>query len=56
MLHRGLNSLKSACKKLAHKTGEFLGNKITDTVAKFNEEKIEKKLLKMMKIQEILKQ
>ena len=36
----GLNSLKTASKKLVHKTGEFLGNKIADPVAKLCDDKI----------------
>ena len=32
----GLDALKTTSKKEAHKTGQFLGNKITDAVTKSN--------------------
>ena len=32
----GLDALKTTSKKEVHKTGQFLGNKITDTVTKSN--------------------
>ena len=32
LLDRGLDSLKAASKKVVHKAGEFLGNKIADAV------------------------
>ena len=38
----GLDSLKSASKKVVHKAGEFLGNKIADAVTKSNGVKIVK--------------
>ena len=42
----GLDALKTASKKLVHKpaeaTGETLGNKIADAVAKLNDKKIVK--------------
>ena len=38
----GLDALKTASKKAAHKTGEFLGNKIADAVAELKEDKIVK--------------
>ena len=37
-----LDSLKTASKKLSHKAGEFLGNKIEDAVNKSNDDKIVK--------------
>ena len=37
-----LDSLKTASKKLVRKTGEFLGNKIADAVAKSIDDKIVK--------------
>ena len=40
LLDTGLDSLKSASKKVVHKAGEFIGNKITDAVAKSNDNKI----------------
>ena len=38
----GLNSLKIASKEVVHKTGEFLGNKIADAVAKSDDHKVVK--------------
>ena len=38
----GLNALKNASKKVVHKTGEFIGNIIEDTVTKSNNDNIEK--------------
>ena len=37
-----LEPLKIAPQKVVYKTGEFLGNKIADTVTKSNDDKIEK--------------
>ena len=34
LLNTGIDSLKTASKKVFHKTGEFLGNKIADAVTK----------------------
>ena len=42
-LNRGLGTLKTASKELVHKKREFLGNKITDAVAKSNENKVVKR-------------
>ena len=42
LLDTGLDSLKTASKKIVHKVGEFLGNKIADAVTKSNEDKIVK--------------
>ena len=36
----GLDSLKTASKKVVHRTGELLGNKIADAVTKSNDDKI----------------
>ena len=36
LLDTGLDFLKTASKKVVHKAGEFLGNKITDSVTKSN--------------------
>ena len=33
LMDTGLDSLKTASKKVVHKAGEFIGNKITDAVA-----------------------
>ena len=43
LLDIGLDSLKPASKKVVHKTGEFLGNKIADALAKSCNNKIVKK-------------
>ena len=42
LLDAGIDPLKTASKKLVQKAGEFLGNKITDTVTKSNDHKIVK--------------
>ena len=42
ILDIGLDSLKTASKKVVHKTGEFLKNKIADAVVKSNDDKIVK--------------
>ena len=42
LLDTGLDSLKSTSKKVVQKAGEFLGNKITDAVTKWNDDKIVK--------------
>ena len=34
LLETGLDALKTASKKVVHKKGEFLGNKITDKIVK----------------------
>ena len=41
LLDAELDSLKTASKKVVHKAGEFLGNKIADAVTKSNDNKIE---------------
>ena len=38
----GLHALKTASKKVVHKTGRFLGNKIADAVTKSNGHKVVK--------------
>ena len=38
----GLDSLKTASKKVVHRTSELLGNKIADAVTKSNDDKIVK--------------
>ena len=38
----GLDSLKTASKRLVHKAGELLGNKIAEVVTKSNDNKIVK--------------
>ena len=38
----GLDSLKTAPKKVVHKAGEVLGNKVADAVTKSNDDKIVK--------------
>ena len=42
LLDTGLDSLKTPSKKVVHKAGEFLGNKITDGVTKLDDDKIVK--------------
>ena len=42
LLDTGPDSLKTASKKVVHKTGEFLGDKIADAVAKLYDNKIVK--------------
>ena len=42
VLHTGLDSLENASKKVVHKVGEFIGNKIADAVTKSNDDKIVK--------------
>ena len=39
-MNTGLNSLKTASKKVVHKAGGFLENKTADAVAKSNYDKI----------------
>ena len=41
-MNTGLDSLKTASKKVAHNAGEFLGNEIPDTVTKSNDDKVVK--------------
>ena len=50
LLDTRLDSLKTASKKVVHKAGEFLGNKIADAVTKPNGEKI----LKQESVEEII--
>ena len=38
----GLDALKTAFKKVAHKAGKFLGNKVADAATKSNNDKIVK--------------
>ena len=42
-MNTGLDSLKTTTKQVVHKPGEFLGNKIADTVTKLNDDKNVKK-------------
>ena len=42
LLHTGLDPLKTDSKKVVHKAGEFLGNKIADAITKWNGDKIVK--------------
>ena len=41
-MDKGLDSLKTASKKIVHKAGEFLGNKTADAVTKSNDSNIGK--------------
>ena len=43
LLDTGLDSLKTGSKRVAHKAGKFLGNKIEDIVTKSSDNNIEKK-------------
>ena len=42
LLDTGLDTVKTASKKVVHKAGELLENKIADTVTKSNDDNIEK--------------
>ena len=46
----GADAVKTAFKKVVHKAGEFLGNKISDSVTKSNGDKI----VKQEPVQEII--
>ena len=50
----GLDLLKSASKKVVHKAGEFLGNKIADAVTKSNGVKIVKPDENTRNVEEII--
>ena len=39
----GLDTVKTASKKVVYKAGEFIGNKMADKVTKWNNDNIEKK-------------
>ena len=41
-MEAGLDSLKTTSKKVVHKAGEFIGNKIADVVTKSNDDNIVK--------------
>ena len=41
-MDKGLGSINTASKKVAHEAGEFLRNKTADTVTKSNDDKIQK--------------
>ena len=49
----GLDSLKTASKKVVDKTGEFLGNKIADAVIKSIDDKIMKPDENLRNVEEI---
>ena len=53
-MNAGLHSLKTASKKVVHKAGEFLGNKIADAVTKLDNVKIMKPDENSRNIEEIL--
>ena len=42
LLNKGLDAVKTAFKKVVHKAGEFLRNKIAEAVTKSNDDKIKK--------------
>ena len=50
LLDTGLNSLKIDSKKVVHKAGQCLGNKITDAVTKSNDDKV----MKQVPVEEII--
>ena len=52
VLNTGLDVVKTASKKVVHKTGELLGNKIADEVTKSNDDKI----LNQEPVEEMIKQ
>ena len=52
-MDKGLSSLKTASKKVVHKVGEFLGNKIADAVANLNDDQIVKTDGNLRNIEEI---
>ena len=53
-MDKGLSSLKTASKKVVHKVGEFLGNKIADAVANLNDDQIVKTDGNLRNIEEII--
>ena len=54
LLKTRLHSLKTASKNVAHKTSEFIGNKIADAVAKSNDDKIVKPDENSRNVEEII--
>ena len=58
LLNTGLDALKTASKKVVHETaattGEFIANKIADTVAKLNDNKIVKTDENSRNVEEII--
>ena len=54
LLDTGLDSLKTASKKVVHKAGKFLGNKIAGAVTKSNDDKIEKPDDNLRNVEEII--
>ena len=42
ILDTGLDSLKTASKRVVHRAGEYLGNKVADAVINSNDDKIAK--------------
>ena len=42
LLDTGIDTVKAASKKVVHKAGEFIGNKIADTVTKSSNDKVVK--------------
>ena len=52
-LDTGLDLLKAASNKAVHKTGEFFGNKIADTVTNLNDNRIVKRFIQIkLKLEE----
>ena len=54
LLDTGLDSLKTASKKVVHEAGKFLGNKIAGAVTKSNDDKIEKPDDNLRNVEEII--
>ena len=60
LLDTGLHAVKTASKKVVHKAGEFIGNKITDVVTESNnnksvkQEPVEEIIIPLEKRDEIL--
>ena len=60
LLDTGLDAVKTASKKVVHKAGEFIGNKITDVVTESNnnksvkQEPVEEIIIPLEKRDEIL--
>ena len=42
MLNTGLDAIKSVSKKVVHRAGEYVGNKVADAVTQSNDDKIVK--------------
>ena len=54
LLDTGLDAVRAASKKVIHKAGEFLGNKIAETVTKSNDDEIVKPDENRRNVEEII--